>query len=80
MLVENSTKHFLALFIGERLAGLLGVFLAIPITGMIVTWIKSHEQATETSALPVASAIGEPTQMTVPTESITSRGESIEPK
>ena len=29
---------FFALFVGERLAGLLGVFLAIPIAGMIVGW------------------------------------------
>jgi predicted PurR-regulated permease PerM len=31
---------FLALFIGERVAGLLGVFLSIPIAGMVVIWIR----------------------------------------
>jgi len=29
---------FFALFVGERIAGLLGVFLAIPVAGMIVNW------------------------------------------
>ncbi len=29
---------FFALFVGERLAGLLGVFLAIPVAGMILSW------------------------------------------
>lgn len=33
---------FFALFVGERLAGLLGVFLAIPITGMILGWGKEE--------------------------------------
>jgi len=34
----NPVVVFLALFIGERIAGLLEVFLAIPIAGMIVSW------------------------------------------
>ncbi|BAQ59864.1 hypothetical protein GM3708_270 [Geminocystis sp. NIES-3708] len=34
---------FLALFIGERIAGLLGVFLAIPIAGMIGAWMRSFK-------------------------------------
>ncbi|MCT0198646.1 AI-2E family transporter [Synechococcus sp. CS-1325] len=34
---------FFALFIGERVAGLLGVFLAIPIAGMIVGWPEQAE-------------------------------------
>jgi len=38
----NPVVIFFALFIGERVAGLLGVFLAIPIAGMIVSW--SSEQ------------------------------------
>ena len=42
----NPVLLFLALFIGERVAGLLGVFLAIPITGMIVSWVK-HEDLLE---------------------------------
>ncbi len=36
----NPVLLFLALFIGERVAGLLGVFLAIPIAGMIAAWIR----------------------------------------
>ena len=35
---------FLALFVGERMAGLLGVFLAIPIAGMILGWSKDGEE------------------------------------
>jgi predicted PurR-regulated permease PerM len=35
---------FFALFVGERLAGLLGVFLAIPVAGMILGWGKDEEQ------------------------------------
>jgi len=41
----NPVLLFFALFVGERLAGLLGVFLAIPITGMIVTWLKQTAEA-----------------------------------
>ncbi|PSB25611.1 AI-2E family transporter [Stenomitos frigidus] len=37
----NPVLLFLALFIGERVAGLLGVFLAIPIAGMIAAWMRS---------------------------------------
>jgi predicted PurR-regulated permease PerM len=36
----NPVLLFLALFIGERVAGLLGVFLSIPIAGMIAIWIR----------------------------------------
>lgn len=43
---------FFSLFIGERIAGLLGVFLAIPIAGMIVSWSKSDDQP----AIPAAEA------------------------
>jgi predicted PurR-regulated permease PerM len=35
---------FFALFVGERLAGLLGVFLAIPVAGMILSWNKDEEE------------------------------------
>jgi predicted PurR-regulated permease PerM len=35
---------FFALFVGERVAGLLGVFLAIPLAGMILGWNKDKEQ------------------------------------
>ena len=34
---------FFALFIGERIAGLLGVFLSIPIAGMIAAWLRAEE-------------------------------------
>lgn len=34
---------FLALFIGERVAGLLGVFLSVPIAGMIAAWLRAEE-------------------------------------
>ncbi|KOP27435.1 permease [Hapalosiphon sp. MRB220] len=36
---------FLALFIGERVAGLLGIFLSIPIAGMIAAWLRTGENA-----------------------------------
>jgi predicted PurR-regulated permease PerM len=35
---------FFSLFVGERIAGLLGVFLAIPVAGMIVNW-PGHDAA-----------------------------------
>ena len=34
----NPVVLFFALFVGERIAGLLGVFLAIPVAGMILSW------------------------------------------
>ncbi|KGF73008.1 hypothetical protein DO97_02890 [Neosynechococcus sphagnicola sy1] len=38
---------FLALSMGERIAGLLGVFLSIPIAGIIALWMRSApEKAT----------------------------------
>lgn len=40
----NPVILFLALFIGERIAGLLGVFLSIPIAGMIAIWIRASEE------------------------------------
>lgn len=46
----NPVLLFLALFIGERVAGLLGVFLAIPIAGMIAAWMRSLK--TETDSIP----------------------------
>ncbi len=42
---------FFALFVGERLAGLLGVFLAIPVTGMILGWGKEENSPDAPSAL-----------------------------
>lgn len=43
----NPVLLFLALFVGERIAGLLGVFLAIPIAGMVVSWYRSLSQETD---------------------------------
>ncbi|MEX0269684.1 AI-2E family transporter [Leptolyngbyaceae cyanobacterium UHCC 1019] len=42
----NPVILFLALFIGERVAGLLGVFLSIPIAGMIALWMQSIPEKT----------------------------------
>jgi predicted PurR-regulated permease PerM len=39
----NPVLLFFALFVGERIAGLLGVFLAIPIAGMIVSWSRTDD-------------------------------------
>jgi predicted PurR-regulated permease PerM len=50
----NPVLLFFALFVGERVAGLLGVFLAIPITGMIMSWIRS-EGETPVSAMPTST-------------------------
>jgi predicted PurR-regulated permease PerM len=43
-LAINPVILFLALFIGQRIAGLLGVFLAIPIVGMIIAWMGALEE------------------------------------
>lgn len=40
----NPVLLFLALFIGQQVAGLLGIFLAVPIAGMIGAWIRSLEE------------------------------------
>lgn len=40
----NPVILFLALFIGQRVAGLLGIFLSIPIAGMIVAWISPDDE------------------------------------
>jgi predicted PurR-regulated permease PerM len=42
----NPVLLFLALFIGQRVAGLLGIFLAIPIAGMIAAWVRTIEAET----------------------------------
>ncbi|MFN9621974.1 MAG: AI-2E family transporter, partial [Cyanobacteriota bacterium] len=47
---------FFALFVGERLAGLLGVFLAIPVTGMLLGWSKGEDENEEESSLTRPSA------------------------
>lgn len=43
----NPVLLFLALFIGQRVAGILGVFLAIPIAGTIAAWLKAEALATQ---------------------------------
>jgi len=43
---------FFALFVGEPLAGLLGVFLAIPVAGMILGWSKDEVQEESPLATP----------------------------
>ena len=43
----NPVILFLSLFIGQRVAGLLGVFLSIPIAGMIALWIHSERKEQE---------------------------------
>lgn len=51
----NPVVLFLSLFIGQRIAGLLGIFLAIPIAGMIGAWmqaVRADRQAAEPEALP----------------------------
>jgi predicted PurR-regulated permease PerM len=45
----NPVILFLSLFIGERVAGLLGVFLSIPIAGMISIWLRSHRDDSDDS-------------------------------
>ena len=47
----NPVLLFLSLFIGQRVAGLLGVFLAIPMAGMIALWLHSERQHQESTAL-----------------------------
>lgn len=51
----NPVLLFLSLFIGQRVAGLLGVFLAIPIAGMIALWIHTERQQQEAIALSPAA-------------------------
>ena len=50
----NPVLLFLALFIGERIDGLLGVFLSIPLPGMIAAWMRANEE-NATSALEDAA-------------------------
>jgi predicted PurR-regulated permease PerM len=47
-IMQNTVKIspvivFLALLVGAKIAGLLGIFLAIPITGVIVSWLEIDE-------------------------------------
>lgn len=47
----NPVFLFLALFIGERIAGLLGIFLSIPIAGMVAAWIQCDREAATSRVL-----------------------------
>jgi predicted PurR-regulated permease PerM len=49
----NPVVLFFALFVGERIAGLLGVFLAIPIAGMIVSWSSERDPVDPSEAAPI---------------------------
>jgi predicted PurR-regulated permease PerM len=47
-IMQNTVKIspvivFLSLLVGAKIAGLLGIFLAIPITGVIVSWLEIDE-------------------------------------
>lgn len=56
----NPVVLFLALFIGQRTAGLLGVFLSIPIAGMIALWIQEARAVEGADGLPPAAEPGDP--------------------
>jgi predicted PurR-regulated permease PerM len=62
----NPVLLFLALFIGEKVAGLLGVFLAIPITGMIVSWYKEDAETTRLLEASETSKITSETEHLTP--------------
>jgi predicted PurR-regulated permease PerM len=55
----NPVLLFLALFIGQRVAGLLGIFLSIPIAGMIAAWMRSIEEETKPSLEEVPEEVVE---------------------
>jgi predicted PurR-regulated permease PerM len=38
---------FFALLVGARAGGLLGIFLAIPLAGVIVSWFEIEEMQAE---------------------------------
>jgi predicted PurR-regulated permease PerM len=61
----NPVLLFFALFVGERIAGLLGIFLAIPLTGMIMSWVKSNDT---TPIITAANEIGTLEPTPTPTE------------
>jgi len=43
----NPVVVFFALLVGARAAGLLGIFLAIPFAGVIVSWFEIEEMQAE---------------------------------
>jgi predicted PurR-regulated permease PerM len=62
----NPVFLFFALFVGERVAGLLGVFLSIPLSGMIAAWLQA-----DTIAAKSADSLPDPA--TNPTEESSSQ-------
>ncbi|PSB21997.1 AI-2E family transporter [Phormidesmis priestleyi ULC007] len=58
----NPVVLFLALFIGERVAGLLGVFLAIPIAGMIALWMGSVKEEADLALKESTVNVVEPSE------------------
>jgi predicted PurR-regulated permease PerM len=48
----NPVLLFLALFIGERIAGILGIFLAIPLVGMIISLMNDPSPPVPQDELP----------------------------
>ena len=44
----NPVVIFFALLVGARVAGLLGIFIAIPVTGVIVSFFEIDEMKAET--------------------------------
>jgi predicted PurR-regulated permease PerM len=48
----NPILMFLALFIGEKVAGILGLFLSIPLTGMVVQWFEDNEGEESQAVIP----------------------------
>uniref|UniRef100_B8HPG3 Permease n=1 Tax=Cyanothece sp. (strain PCC 7425 / ATCC 29141) TaxID=395961 RepID=B8HPG3_CYAP4 len=57
----NPVMLFLSLFIGERIAGLLGIFLAVPIAGMIAIWLQTlNQEQQELEVNELKQAILEP--------------------
>lgn len=45
----NPVVVFFALLVGVRVAGLLGIFIAIPLAGVVVTWFEIEEMQAEQS-------------------------------
>jgi predicted PurR-regulated permease PerM len=56
----NPVLLFLALLIGQRVAGLLGIFLSIPIAGMIAAWLRSIQAEKEVTELEAVSDSPQP--------------------
>ena len=53
----NPVLMFLAIFIGERVAGVLGMSLALPIAGMIAAWLRAEEIISTPSAMASSTSV-----------------------